>query len=116
MIWLDTARSVLEHVGCPPDLWVRMATRSMQQGSKVWWEATHGSAFLHRPIEQITWDQFRDTFYEQYISNTLRETKKIEFLSLRQTEDMSVAEYQARFRMLEMFSHGSTTTEHERAG
>ena len=54
LIWLDTARSVLEHVGCPPDLWVRMATGAMQQGSKVWWEATHGSTFKGKPIEQIT--------------------------------------------------------------
>ena len=54
LIWQDTARSVLEHVGCPPDLWVRMATGAMQQGSKVWWEATHGSIYKGKTIEEIT--------------------------------------------------------------
>ena len=34
---------------------------------------------------------------------------------LRQTEDMSVAEYQARFLMLERFAHDSSTSERERA-
>ena len=92
-----------------------MATGGMQQGSKVWWEATHESIYKDKTIEEITWDQFRDTFYEQYFSETVRSAKKIEFLSLRQTEDMSVADYQARFLMLERFAHSSATTERERA-
>ena len=64
LIWLDTARSVLEHLGCPLDLRVRMATGAMQEGSRVWWEAVHGSSFRGCHIEEITWEQFRDAFYE----------------------------------------------------
>ena len=45
LIWLDTARSVLEHVGCSLHLRVRMATGAMQEGSRVWWEAVHDSSF-----------------------------------------------------------------------
>ena len=27
--WIDAAKVVLEHIGCPQDLWVRMATRAL---------------------------------------------------------------------------------------
>ena len=50
-------------------------------------------------------------FYEQYFSETVRAAKKMEFLMLRQTKDMSIAQYQARFLMLERFAHGSLTSE-----
>ena len=35
LIWLDTARSVLEHLGCQLDLRVRMAIGAMLEGSRV---------------------------------------------------------------------------------
>ena len=28
--WLETVRAVLTHIGCPAELWVRMATGAMQ--------------------------------------------------------------------------------------
>ena len=49
-------------------------------------------------------------FYEQYFLETVRAAKKMEFLMLRQTDDKSIAEYQARFLMLERFAHDSLTT------
>ena len=39
LLWLDTAGQVLEHIGCPLEIWVRVANGAMQRDSKVWWEA-----------------------------------------------------------------------------
>ena len=67
-----------------------------------------------RAIETVTWEEFRDLFYWQYFTEPVREAKKIEFLTLRQTDSMSVAQYQSRFLMLERFAPSSCPTERER--
>ena len=51
----------------------------------------------------------------QYFIEVVRSQKKMEFLTLRQTEDTSVAEYQARFLTLERFAPGGFVSERERA-
>lgn len=79
-------------MGCPPELWVLVATRAMQSLGKIWWESTHVAFFETKTIELIPWDEFRDVFYAQYFFETNRAKKKMNFLSLRQHEDMSVAE------------------------
>ena len=33
--WLETVRAVLTHIGCPTELWIRMATGAMQQEGRA---------------------------------------------------------------------------------
>lgn len=34
--WFDIADGILQHMGCPSELWVRTATRAMQRMGKIW--------------------------------------------------------------------------------
>ena len=66
-------------------------------------------------MEQISWTELKEVFYDQYFSDTVRSLKKQEFMSLHQEESTSVAEYQARFLRLEQFASSSLASERERA-
>ena len=115
MDWLETIRAVLTHIGYPAELLVRMATGAMQQEGRAWWDSIHFRHFENRMLDQLSWAEFRVVFYDQYFSHTIRSLKKQEFLSLRQEESTTVAEYQVTFLRLERFASSSFTSERERA-
>ena len=81
-----------------------MATGALRHLGRIWWDNTHLNVFKMRPIELITWAEFRREYHRKYFSATVRSKKKTKVLSLRQTEGMSVAEYQDRFVILERFA------------
>lgn len=89
--WINMACRVLTHMGCLPDQWVRVATKG-----QTCWESTHTAFLGTRALDQISWDEFREFFYSQYFSSSIREKKKMKFLSLRQKKHISIAEYQTR--------------------
>lgn len=39
--WIDAARGIATHMGFPPELLVRIATRVMQWLGKIWWDFAH---------------------------------------------------------------------------
>ena len=67
-----------------------------------------------RVIVLITWVEFRREYHMKYLSATVRLKKKTELLSLRQTEGMSVAEYQGRFMILKRSAPEALPTEEDR--
>lgn len=75
----------------------------------------HTTFLQGRALEQISWLEFREVFYSQYFLATLRAKMKMEFLSLRQIEVISMAKYQARFITLERFALGSFLSKKEQA-
>ena len=111
--WLETVRVVLTDIGFPAELWVCMATGAMQQEGRAWWDTIHFRHFKSRALEQVSWAEFRDVFYDQYFSNTIWSLKKQEFLFLHKDGSTSVAEYQARFLRLERFVYGSFASKRE---
>ncbi|KAK9135565.1 hypothetical protein Syun_014895 [Stephania yunnanensis] len=70
----------------------------------VWWTAhteTHG--------EPITWDGFRQAFYDQYIPREIQLRLRQEFLCLRQG-NRTVVQYMERFRYLLQFAGDLAST------
>ena len=51
----------------------------------------------------MTWASFSSVFMEKYIPRTLRDKKRVEFLSLEQGR-MSVTSYEAKFRALSTYA------------
>jgi len=45
-------------------------------------------------VSQITWQQFKESFYAKFFSASLRDAKRQEFLNLEQG-DMTVEQYDA---------------------
>ncbi|KAA0035689.1 gag-protease polyprotein [Cucumis melo var. makuwa] len=54
-------------------------------------------------VSQITWQQFKESFYAKFFSASLRDAKRQEFLNLEQG-DMTVEQYDAEFDMLSRFA------------
>ncbi|KAL0549087.1 hypothetical protein IC582_013567 [Cucumis melo] len=65
-------------------------------------------------VSQITWQQFKESFYAKFFSASLRDAKRQEFLNLEQG-DMTVEQYDAEFDMLSRFAPEMITTEAARA-
>lgn len=92
--WIDLARAILMHMGCPPNLWACVVTRAMESMDQLCWETIHTTFLEGRALAHISWEKFREIFYSQHFSSTVRAKKKMEFMSLRQVEEGTlVAEY-----------------------
>ncbi|TYJ95735.1 ty3-gypsy retrotransposon protein [Cucumis melo var. makuwa] len=65
-------------------------------------------------VGQITWQQFKESFYAKFFSASLRDVKWQEFLNLEQG-DMTVEQYDAEFDMLSHFAPEMIATEAARA-
>ncbi|KAL4037900.1 hypothetical protein IC575_001501 [Cucumis melo] len=69
---------------------------------------------LRGDVGQITWQQFKESFYAKFFSASLRDAKRQEFLNLKQG-DMTVEQYDAEFDMLSRFALEMIATEAARA-
>ncbi|KAA0031929.1 gag-protease polyprotein [Cucumis melo var. makuwa] len=65
-------------------------------------------------VGQITWQQFKESFYAKFFSTSLRDAKRQEFLNLEQ-DDMTVEQYDAEFDMLSRFAPEMIAAEAARA-
>ncbi|KAA0053351.1 ty3-gypsy retrotransposon protein [Cucumis melo var. makuwa] len=65
-------------------------------------------------VGQITWQQFKESFYAKFFSASLRDAKRQEFLNLEQG-DMTVEQYDTEFDMLSHFIPKMIATEAARA-
>ena len=79
-------------------------------------EANHWWQMTNRLLEDqgpIVWRQFKETFYKKYFPDSVRRQKVGEFVRLEQ-EDMTVAQYEAKFIELSRFAPQLIATEEEK--
>ncbi|KAA0043118.1 ty3-gypsy retrotransposon protein [Cucumis melo var. makuwa] len=88
---------------CPEDQKVQCA---------AWWETIE--RMLGGDVGQITWQQFKESFYAKFFYASLRDAKRQKFLNLEQ-DDMTVEQYDAEFDMLSRFAPKMIATEAARA-
>ncbi|KAA0067369.1 gag-protease polyprotein [Cucumis melo var. makuwa] len=72
---------------CPEDQKVQCAFFMLTDRGTAWWETTE--RMLGGDVSQITWQQFKKSFYVKFFSASLRDAKRQEFLNLEQG-DMTV--------------------------
>ncbi|KAL4011458.1 hypothetical protein IC575_028517 [Cucumis melo] len=97
---------------CPEDQKVQCAVFMLTDRGTAWWETTE--RMLGGGVGQITWQKFKESFYEKFFSASLRDAKRQEFLNLEQG-DMTVEQYDAEFDMLSRFAPEMIATEAARA-
>ncbi|KAL0539845.1 hypothetical protein IC582_024066 [Cucumis melo] len=97
---------------CPEDQKVQCAVFMLTDRGTAWWETTE--RMLGGDVSQITWQQFKESFYAKFFSASLRDAKRQEFLNLEQG-DMTVEQYDAEFDMLSRFAPEMIATEATRA-
>ncbi|XP_026655861.2 uncharacterized protein LOC113461011 [Phoenix dactylifera] len=99
--WIREVEKMFKALQYPEEVKVRLAIPMLKGNAEFWWTAIE--AALEGEDELLTWEEFKKMFYEQYFPESVRISKKNEFLSLRQTDDMTVLEYANKFTKLGRF-------------
>ncbi|KAL0561469.1 hypothetical protein IC582_001897 [Cucumis melo] len=111
-MWLSSLETIFRYMKCPEDQKVQCAVFMLTDRGTAWWETTE--RMLGCDVSQITWQQFKESFYAKFFSASLRDAKRQEFLNLEQG-DMTVEQYDAEFDMLSRFAPEMIATEAARA-
>ncbi|KAL0553580.1 hypothetical protein IC582_007480 [Cucumis melo] len=111
-MWLSSLETIFRYMKCPEDQKVQCAVFMLIDRGTAWWETTE--RMLGGDVSQITWQQFKESFYAKFFSTSLRDAKRQEFLNLEQG-DMTVEQYDAEFDMLSRFAPEMIATEAARA-
>ncbi|KAL0556514.1 hypothetical protein IC582_005028 [Cucumis melo] len=111
-MWLSSLETIFRYMKCPEDQKVQCAVFMLTDRGTAWWETTE--RMLGGDVSQITWQQFKESFYAKFFSASLRDAKRQEFLNLEQG-DMTVEQYDAEFDMLSRFAPEMMATEAARA-
>ncbi|KAL0546071.1 hypothetical protein IC582_015976 [Cucumis melo] len=111
-MWLSSLETIFRYMKCPEDQKVQCAIFMLTDRGTAWWETTE--RMLGGDVSQITWQQFKESFYAKFFSASLRDAKQQEFLNLEQG-DMTVEQYDAEFDMLSRFAPEMIATEAARA-
>ncbi|KAL0546391.1 hypothetical protein IC582_016299 [Cucumis melo] len=111
-MWLSSLETIFRYMKCPEDQKVQCAVFMLTDRGTAWWETTE--RMLGGDVSQVTWQQFKESFYAKFFSASLRDAKRQEFLNLEQG-DMTVEQYDAEFDMLFRFAPEMIATEAARA-
>ncbi|KAL4011868.1 hypothetical protein IC575_028932 [Cucumis melo] len=111
-LWLSSLETIFRYMKCPEDQKVQCAVFMLTNRGTAWWETTE--RMLGGDVGQITWQQFKESFYAKFFSASLRDAKRQEFLNLEHG-DMIVEQYDAEFDMLSHFAPKMIATEAARA-
>ncbi|XP_028106673.1 uncharacterized protein LOC114305738 [Camellia sinensis] len=87
---------------------VLLATYTLKDEVRHWWMLVRESSGT------LTWDQFKEIFYEKYFTQCFRDKKVSKFQELKQG-NISVLKYEAKFTELAHFSPHMVVTNYKKA-
>ena len=97
--WKDSIEKLFDVIGAGPVDRTRLAVLQLEGAAWEWWKSV--TTVAERTT--LPWDQFSEKFRVQYVPQTSVTAKEMEFLTLEQG-DMTVDEYETKFRELSLFS------------
>ena len=89
---MDMLTSILKFMGIEGNDRVACAVHTFRDDARIWW----GVVTQIRDEETMTWEQFREVFYEKYFNDTVWGAKTVEFVGLVQGK-LTVTEYVQTF-------------------
>ncbi|XP_015944704.1 uncharacterized protein LOC107469839 [Arachis duranensis] len=99
--WLKEMEKVFTIFPCTEVQQVNYATFMLKADAEFWWDGAR--RLLEDAGTDISWVTFKEAFYKKYFPLSVRESKEMEFLQLRQ-DRMNIAEYTEKFERLCKFS------------
>ncbi|XP_047320487.1 uncharacterized protein LOC124924501 [Impatiens glandulifera] len=99
--WLEEMEMVFEVLECNDKEKVFFAVYQLKGNARDWWKAermTH-----EQDITVMSWNKFKDLFYDNYFPTRTRQQKEVEFVKLEQGS-MTVSKYRAKFLELAKFA------------
>ncbi|XP_052734073.1 uncharacterized protein LOC128196625 [Vigna angularis] len=106
--WLRDMERIFNAKRCPDENRLAYTEYLLTGEASHWWASAR--AILTDAHQQITWEVFRNKFYEEYFLDSVRFAKEVEFLQLVQG-GMSVSEYTNKFKHLIRFNTMATSEE-----
>jgi len=108
--WIEQTEKLLQHLRCSDEEKVNCATFMLEEEAGRWWQsAQRALQRIPRHEEQdprprqaqpVTWARFKEAFNAKYFPRSWKEEKTWEFMKLRQTDEMSVTQYDVKFTQL----------------
>ncbi|XP_052204037.1 uncharacterized protein LOC127809313 [Diospyros lotus] len=100
--WVEQIEKIFDFIGCDEEDKVSCATFQLRDEADQWWKTMQRA--LRSPEGQgepnVSWARFKELFNAKYFPLCKKMEKSREFMNLRQTEGMSVAQYEDRFTRL----------------
>ncbi|XP_052728533.1 uncharacterized protein LOC108327418 [Vigna angularis] len=106
--WLRDVEKIFNAKRCPDENRLAYTEYLLTGEASHWWASAR--AILADARQQVTWEVFRNKFYEEYFPDSVRFAKEVEFLQLVQGS-MTVSEYTNKFKHLVRFYTMTTSEE-----
>ncbi|XP_052197312.1 uncharacterized protein LOC127804483 [Diospyros lotus] len=106
--WLEQTEKLLQHLQCREEEKVRCATYTLEEEAGRWWQSIERSIMRSqqqreedgRDVPMYTWAGFKDDINVKYFPKSWKEERIWEFMRLKQTDEMSVNQYDNWFTQL----------------
>ncbi|KAL4306656.1 hypothetical protein AHAS_Ahas16G0200100 [Arachis hypogaea] len=95
--WFQVIKRALQAQHVPANQYVDFAAYQLLGEAQHWWQGE--CQLLQLRNAEIPWDVFQTAFYKKYFLESVRETRELELMQLKQGS-MSVAEYTNKFEEL----------------
>ena len=106
--WVLETEKIYEVFPCIEAQKVLLATFTLKEEARRWW-------MLERNVnEGVTWDRFKEIFFEKYFPQCIRDRKVSEFEQLKQG-NMTMAEYETKFTELARYAPHMVDTNYKKA-
>ncbi|XP_047330845.1 uncharacterized protein LOC124934363 [Impatiens glandulifera] len=99
--WIKELEKFFDVLKCDDVEKVRFTIFQLQGNASDWWDLEKQT--YERDTSTLSWDTFKQAFYNTYFPKSLRQEKEMEFINLKQG-NMIVTKYQARFVELAKFA------------
>ncbi|XP_028104026.1 uncharacterized protein LOC114303075 [Camellia sinensis] len=106
--WVLETEKIFEVFPCTDVYKVLLATFTLTEEARRWWMLVRGEN------RDLTWDRFKETFYEKYFPQCMQDRKISEFEQLKQ-DTMSVTEYESKFTELARYAPHMVDTDYKKA-
>ena len=105
--WVLETEKLFEVFPCSEANKVLLATFTLQEEARRWWMLIRDETIV------LTWAQFKESFFEKYFPQCVRDRKVTEFEQLKQGTT-SVAEYETKFTELARYAPHMVDTEYKK--
>ncbi|KAL3497854.1 hypothetical protein ACH5RR_040586 [Cinchona calisaya] len=99
--WIVQMETKFMALRFPEDVKVQVVIPFLVGNAENWWRSME--PMIDVAENDITWEEFKEMFLDQYFPRALRKKRQNDFYNLRQTGNMTVLQYANKFTSLEHF-------------
>ena len=100
--FLEQVERLLGVVNCPKERYVEFTSFLLEDAALQWFKAWMDARTTN--VSLVTWESFQEAMLKQFFPKSMRDGKIKEFIDLKMTSGMTVAEYMYKFNRLSHFA------------